>query len=91
MIVLSGFISFNCSTALSDKAILVPGRIVTPASKIQPSPIAVPVQEFAPKSVFSPILTGTPSVPDKTPRIEAPPPTSDPAPTTAEEEILPQP
>ena len=63
--------------------ILVPGKIVTPASKIQESPIAVPVQELAPNNVLSPIDTGTPSVPDNTPRIEAPPPWSEPAATNA--------
>ena len=56
---------------------------------IQPSPRGIPHVEFAPKRVFLPIEIGLPSVPLKTPSIEAPPPTSLPLPTMAELEIRP--
>ena len=67
----------------------VPSKIARPASIIQPSPKGMPHTEFAPKRQFLPMLIGLPSVPESTPSMLAPPPTSLPSPTIAEDEIRP--
>jgi len=70
---LLGFAFLIFSSSSFEIFIFVPAKTVTPASTIQPSPSGIPVTEFAPSKLFSPIEIGFPSVPLKTPKMLAPP------------------